>query len=181
MKVRDCRFPGDLNSDGRILPHRHLGASTRGMSTVEVLVSLVIVSVGVLGNAALYFTAAQSKATAVSRMQAVHLVNDIVDRIRANPTAYDAYTFDSKLQLATPLIDCNEQSLAATQDCTVVEIATQDIYGWNQLVARTFPEALARKIDVDTTTIPTTYTVSISWSPHTQRSVMLTHSVRLQL
>jgi type IV pilus assembly protein PilV len=181
MKGRDWRFPGNLNSSGCIFPHRRPRAATRGMSTVEVLVSLVIVSVGVLGNAALYFTAAQSKATAVSRMQAVHLVNDIIDRIRANPTAHDAYAFDSKSPPAEPSTDCNVVPLMSHRGCTAAEMATQDVHDWNQLVVKTLPEAFARQIDVDTTTIPSTYTVSVSWSLNAQQSVALTHSVRIQL
>ncbi len=61
---------------------------------VEALVALVVLSVGMLGIAGLYVSSLRAERTAQLRTQAVTLVNDMIDRIRANAQArvgYDLY------------------------------------------------------------------------------------------
>jgi type IV pilus assembly protein PilV len=59
-------------------------ARARGMTLVEVLVTLVIVSVGLLGVAALQLTSLRNNYDAYVRSQAAMLAADILDRMRAN-------------------------------------------------------------------------------------------------
>lgn len=65
-----------------------------GFTLVEVLVTLLIVSVGLLGVAALQLTTLRGNQEAYVRSQASVLAADILDRIRANPLAFrvGAYT-----------------------------------------------------------------------------------------
>ena len=63
---------------------------SRGFSLVEVLIALVIMSVGMLGIAGLYVQSMQAGRTSMFRHNAVILVGDVADRIRANPTALAA-------------------------------------------------------------------------------------------
>ena len=58
-----------------------------GMTLVEVLITLVIVSVGLLGVAALQLATLRGNYTAYSRSQAAVLAGDVLDRMRANRTA----------------------------------------------------------------------------------------------
>ena len=53
----------------------------RGVSIVEVLVALVIISVGMLGIAGLYLSSLQASRSANLRLQAVNLATDIDDPI----------------------------------------------------------------------------------------------------
>ena len=62
-----------------------------GFTIVEVLVALVVLSVGMLGIAGLYVVTLQSGGTAIYRTQAVNLASDMADRIRANRNAGVAY------------------------------------------------------------------------------------------
>jgi prepilin-type N-terminal cleavage/methylation domain-containing protein len=57
----------------------------RGMSLIEVLVALVILSVGLLGIAQLLIHGMRTSHAALLRTQAVNLVADMAERIRANP------------------------------------------------------------------------------------------------
>lgn len=57
----------------------------RGMSLVEVLVALVVLSVGLLGIAQLLVYGMRTSHAALLRTQAVNLVADMAERIRANP------------------------------------------------------------------------------------------------
>ena len=63
----------------------------RAFSMVEVLVAMVVLSVGLLGIAALYVTALQSGSSAIARMQAVNIATDLADRIRGNRAAVANY------------------------------------------------------------------------------------------
>lgn len=54
------------------------------MTLVEVLVALLVLSIGLLGIAALQTTGLRSTQTAGARSQAVMLSYDIIDRMRAN-------------------------------------------------------------------------------------------------
>ena len=63
----------------------------RGFSLVEVLIALVIMSVGMLGIAGLFVQSMQAGRTSMFRHHAVTLAGDVADRIRANPTAGAVY------------------------------------------------------------------------------------------
>ena len=63
----------------------HYRKGQRGFSLIEVLVALVVLSIGMLGIAALYVDSLRSGRTAIHRTQAVILVSDMAERIRANP------------------------------------------------------------------------------------------------
>lgn len=58
-----------------------------GMTLVEVLVALVVISVGLLGVAALQMVSLRNSQGSYLRTQATALADDIIDRMRANRTA----------------------------------------------------------------------------------------------
>lgn len=57
----------------------------RGFSLIEVLVSVVIMSVGILGVAGLQVISLQQNRSSLMRAEAQQLGNDMLDRMRANP------------------------------------------------------------------------------------------------
>ncbi len=63
----------------------------QGFTLVESMVSLVVLSVGMIGIAALYAQGLGAGRSALYRTQAVNLVADMADRIRANRIALGAY------------------------------------------------------------------------------------------
>jgi type IV pilus assembly protein PilV len=56
----------------------------KGFTLVEVLVALVVLSIGLLGVAALQMVGLRGNLSAASRSQASYLADDIIDRMRAN-------------------------------------------------------------------------------------------------
>lgn len=60
----------------------------RGMTLIEVLVTLLLISVGLLGVAALQLSTLKNNQEAYVRSQASVLAGDILDRIRANANAF---------------------------------------------------------------------------------------------
>lgn len=59
-------------------------ANQQGLTLVEILVTTVIISVGLLGIAALHLTSLRNGYDSNSRSRATWFANDIADRIRAN-------------------------------------------------------------------------------------------------
>ncbi|MEY5098233.1 MAG: type pilus modification protein PilV [Pseudomonadota bacterium] len=63
----------------------------RGASLIEVLVTMVIMAVGLLGLAGLTLANARSSKNSFYRTEATFLAHDILDSIRANKSALNAY------------------------------------------------------------------------------------------
>ena len=62
-------------------------SSQRGFTMLEVLVALLILLIGLLGLAGLLVTTQQGEVEAYQRKQAAVLLQDMVDRLTANPKA----------------------------------------------------------------------------------------------
>ena len=75
----------------RLQPPRHLRNKARGLSLLEVLVTLVVVSIGLLGVAGLQVTSIKLGLLAENRSNGVVFVNNILDRMRVNSAAIASY------------------------------------------------------------------------------------------
>lgn len=69
-----------------MFPHHHIRRQHNGISLVEILVTTVIISVGLLGVAALHTLSLRNNYEARVDSQATTFVQDIVDRMSANQT-----------------------------------------------------------------------------------------------
>lgn len=157
--------------------------SYAGVSLVEVLVALVVLSVGMLGIAALYVESLRSGRSALTRSQAVVLAADMADRIRANPSGRDNY---AKTVDATGTIspDCVQGGAG----CAPATMAAHDIAVWYQMLdsraatpaAPTSLPAGRGTIDVNNGTIPWTYTITVSWSESGQTTAS-SYVLRIQV
>lgn len=133
---------------------------SRGFTLVEVLIALVVLSIGMLGIAALLLNGLQSSRLALLRTQAVVLAADMGDRIRANRTGGSAYTLASGTSLSTPAKDCTSAG-----QCNSSEIAAVDLYAWQQAVQRVLPGATTSVTVAPVGTLAAnTYTITISWT-----------------
>ncbi len=125
-----------------------------GFSLVEVLITLVIMSVGMLGIAGLYVQSMQAGRTSMFRHHAVTLAGDVADRIRANPTAGIAYI--------APVGTNNNCVLGAT-DCNPGQMAANDILLWKAQAQDTLPGGDVT-IVFNNGVFPQTYQITISWN-----------------
>ena len=66
-------------------------SSQRGVSLVESMIALVVISIGLLGIAALQITSMKQNNSAMHHSQAVWIGYNIADRIRANFSQFDNY------------------------------------------------------------------------------------------
>jgi type IV pilus modification protein PilV len=87
----------------------------RGFSLIEVLFGLVVLSVGLLGAAAMLLDSLRSNASALRNLGATHLVRDMADRIRANLSAGEHYDSRRAAAGGGPCVEpgCTAAQLAA--------------------------------------------------------------------
>lgn len=134
----------------------------RGFSLVEVLVALLVISIGMLGLAALYVETLRMNRTAIYRTQAVNLAADMAERIRANAAAGVAYAG------AGADSGCNEGGAAAVA-CTPAQMAAQDVFDWQQATAALLPNGTAVLGFVAAGAgTPNVYTLTITWTEVSQ-------------
>lgn len=86
----------------------------RGVSMLEVLVAIFILTVGLLGVAGIQSQMQNAELEAYQRAQAVVLLQDMVDRINANRKKAGDYKTAADLGLAT--MDCSAKVTVADKD-----------------------------------------------------------------
>ena len=126
----------------------------RGFTLVEVLVALVVMSVGMLGIAALYLEGLRAGRTAIYRTTAVNLAADMADRIRANRQARIAYAGTGP--------GSDESCVNGEEDCTPVQLADDDWFSWSNQIAAQLPDGASAEILVDGGATPV-YTITLQW------------------
>lgn len=130
----------------------------RGFTLVEGLIALLVLSIGLLGIAALYAETLQSGRSALFRTQAVSIAADLADRIRANRVPVDAYTGAGQ----------NAQAIA-------------DLGAWHALVAAQLPEGEGEvRFVAGTATTPASYTILVSWTEVGQ-ATPVSYELRLEI
>jgi type IV pilus assembly protein PilV len=106
---------------------------------LEVLVTLAILSVGLLGVAALQSIGIKFNHQSYQRTQAVFQAYDILDRIRANwkcVSATPACAYDNLLMGTIPGAPPSCLSPDGSAQCTPNQMATSDVAHWNTLNAQ---------------------------------------------
>lgn len=102
-------------------------AHCRGFSLIEVLVSLVILAGGLLGMTALQNEALKYNHAAFTESQAMFLIGDMVERIRANHAA-GSYAIAFTENAPAAVKDCDSAV------CSPAEMATWDVEQWRNTV-----------------------------------------------
>lgn len=96
-----------------------------GLSLVEVLVTVVLVGVGLLGIAGLQLTSVQNTNSAAQRFQATLLAEDIVERMRANRGQVREGRYEVGLGSAVGSVGLARNDLLAWRD-SLAELADGD-------------------------------------------------------
>lgn len=151
---------------------QHSTKQQRGFSLIEVLVTIVILSTGMLGIAALYVESLKSGHTALARTKAINLAADMADRIRVNRAGEQFYVVGAINAQAAPPVQCGARLGLDAVDCNAEQMADYDIWQWKTALGNTADEdakksglANARgSIARNTATNPTTMTIEIQWS-----------------
>jgi type IV pilus assembly protein PilV len=142
---------------------------TSGFTIVEVLVSLVILSIGLLGVAKLVLYSAHSNDSAYLRSQATQLAYEIIDNMRANPTAAAAGNYNTAL--TTAAVNPGYSCLNAA--CPVAaNLAAYDLYVWKtRLAAPTGALPSGEGSVTVSATAPIMATIVVQWDDSAAQSI----------
>ncbi|MEX0899455.1 MAG: type IV pilus modification protein PilV [Gammaproteobacteria bacterium] len=111
--------------------------TSRGFTLIEVLVTLLIFSIGLLAVAGLQTISKKANYDALQRTTASLLASDIIERMRANGRVLEEYILDDGTgigatvgggTLAEPAIDC------AAANCNATQMAWYDLFQWEQAI-----------------------------------------------
>lgn len=100
----------------------------KGITLIEVLITLLVTTVGLLGLAALQLNALQATADSGQRSQAVWLMQDLVERMRANPKASDANYRQTVTCTTQPQQCAPTPGNASSTICTAEQMAYFDLW-----------------------------------------------------
>ena len=129
-----------------------------GFSMIEVLVTLAIISLALLGTAGLQAYSMRLNQGGQFRTQAVFLAADLAERLEANKPGAVAGNY----VVATSSV-ANLLSTACTDAaCSATAMATYDLSQWQNVVAATLPQA-SWSVAQTTAGNPSTYTITIGW------------------
>jgi len=144
--------------------HRSIAKSLKakgenGFTLVEVLIALIVISVGMLGIAGLYLHSIQAGRTSVFRHHAITLAGDVADRIRANPAAGAGYAS------AATDTGADRNCVNGGINCTPADMALNDIWDWQQQADATLPNGGVAVAFTDGGGIaPDRYTITVGWT-----------------
>jgi type IV pilus assembly protein PilV len=143
-----------------------------GFSLIEAMVSLIVLSVGMIGIAALYGQGLGAGRNALYRTVAVNLAADLADRIRANRLGQAGYN--------GPAVD-NNCGPGGGVDCTPAQMASHDLFLWDQQITAQLPTGqwFVQFAAGATPDDAPTYTIRVSWQE--AGFGLMTHETRIQV
>lgn len=122
-----------MSVKGILLP---CGRRQSGFTLIEVLVAIVVFSVGLIGLGATMALSIRSNNVAAQRTQAVFLAESLGDMMRGNDQGVWALAYDGDYPVAAAVANCDA-------GCTFGQIAQRDRQVWSQMLQRTLPNGSA--------------------------------------
>ena len=111
---------------------RQSANAQRGFTLIEVLVSALILSLGLVGVAGLQALSLKNNQSAYMRSQASALAYDLADRMRTNVAGANAGFY-------APASAALHASCTTTAGCSVQQSAQNDLAEWNAALAANLP------------------------------------------
>lgn len=111
-----------------------LTLSSKGFTLIEVLISVIVFSIGLIGLASLQTIALRNNNESYMRSQATLLTQDIADRMRANLAGVSDGSYDMGNDVdaanSKPAFDCVDTFPGPDNTCSAQEIAQVDLHYW---------------------------------------------------
>ena len=110
-------------------------ARSDGVTLIEILVAILILSFGLLGSAGLQMAGLRAALGANQRTTATLLAYDVADRMRANMAGFSAGNYQN--YTATQNVGCTQAA-----GCTPQQMAQHDMWEWGQAIAAQLPSGI---------------------------------------
>lgn len=122
---------------------------SRGLTLIEIMVSLLVLSIGLLGLAAMQTTSVKFTTSAFQRTQATALAYDLADRMRGNRLA--ALNDNYVVAIESPAPTCG--AFVGTGN-----LRDQDIAAWRNAMACRLPQGTGSVVRTNDE-----FTITIQW------------------
>lgn len=100
-------------------------SSQSGVGMIEVLIALIVLSIGFLAAASMQVQSMRTNQLANQQAIAMVLLNDMMDRMSANPDGVLAGSYDDVSTGTKTAVTC------ASTGCTPAQIAAVDLFDWS--------------------------------------------------
>lgn len=144
----------------------------RGFTLMEVMVAMVVMTVGMLGVAVLYVEGLRMNRTSIHRTLALGLASDMADRIRANDQTPAGYAGVGP--------GANNNCVNGPAPCSPAEQAQDDWFWWSRDMRGHLPAGTQANIEVVGVGNLNRYEISISW-PETGQPGPASYVLPIQL
>jgi len=134
-----------------------------GFSLLEVLIALIVLSIGLLGHSKIQALGVRAGTDAHLRTEAAFLANDMIERMRANRPSvtsdyYAGISYAAIDCTSAPAKICSEGTAGTASDCTTSEMADEDAFNWFCDVTATLPNG-----SVTVSSAAGVYSVMVGW------------------
>lgn len=147
-----------------------------GFTLLEILIAMLIISIGLLGVATLQIRGQQFNQVSYFRTQATFLAYDLMDRIRIN--------FETNNTVINPMADYSSEPLqqfvnvgpsgninqpkgdCEDNPCSSLQLANYDLDNWFYYLRNTLPDGTAKidgTVQINNNNVTAQYTITIQW------------------
>jgi type IV pilus assembly protein PilV len=136
--------------------HRPKISRSRGFTLLEALLGFMILSIGMLGIASLQAISLKAGKTSVYTSVALLKVDELIESMRANPTALPSYAGAGA-----------NNNCTGNNECTAAQLAADDLFWWSQNITAGMPASVQSAV---TYTAPpagsnmATMSVTLQWA-----------------
>ena len=145
---------------------RRVITNNRGFTLLEILIAVVVLSIGLLGIAGLQALGQQSNHSAYLRSQATVLAYDMIDRMRANRVAVQNGNYNAVDTTANTYTDPG----CVSSSCSSSQMAQYDMYDWQQELANELPTGNGTVAGAGAGSV---FTVTVMWDDDRNGSTSL--------
>ncbi|KUJ79648.1 type IV pilus modification protein PilV [Microbulbifer flavimaris] len=126
-----------------------------GATMIEVLVTILVLAVGLLGLSATQVMSLKNGNNAHHRYMAALAAHEMAERMRANPDGLELGSYDGKT------VDGSETAptCGATLSCSAGDLANLDLYDWGQVIDSNLPAGSG-----EITRVGRTVTLTVGWN-----------------
>jgi len=147
--------------------------TARGFTLIEILIALVIFSIGLLGLAGMQLRGSEGTNMAYFRSQATLIANDMAERMHANRAGVDAFNYDGLVARSevcaggAPNPVCATRGVTRGANCNAAQMATFDLFTIACSVENLLPAGSILTVtcnDNPNCVVGSAHTVAIAWS-----------------